>query len=112
MTNSPPQSLSPLPASDGHDGSSVRVNTKITVPDHQQLLNLLGARDQVLKSIERVLASDIHVRGNEITITGTPADNALAERVFSELIELIEKGETLTEDAVRRTVGMLQDGTE
>ncbi|MBO0869892.1 MAG: PhoH family protein, partial [Micromonosporaceae bacterium] len=50
--------------------------------------------------------------GNEITITGTPADNALAERVFSELIELIQKGETLTEDAVRRTVGMLQDGTE
>jgi phosphate starvation-inducible PhoH-like protein len=51
------------------------------------------------------------VRGNEITITGEPADNATAERLFSELIELIEKGETLTEDAVRRTAEMLTEGT-
>src|SRR5215475_12749843 len=103
MTNSPPPLSSPasggLPASDGHDSSAVRVTTKITVPDHQQLLNLHGARDQVLKSIERVLESDTHVRGNELTITGTPADNALAERVFSERIELIEKGDTRTEGA-------------
>ena len=41
----------------------------------------------------------------------TPADNALAERIFGELLELIEKGETLTADAVRRTVGMLEQGT-
>jgi phosphate starvation-inducible PhoH-like protein len=59
----------------------------------------------------RSLASDIHVRGNEITISGTPSDNALAERVFAELIELIGKGETLTEDSVRRIVGMLRAGT-
>ncbi|MDT5033996.1 MAG: phosphate starvation-inducible protein PhoH, partial [Actinoplanes sp.] len=59
----------------------------------------------------RILASDVHVRGNEITITGAPADNATAERLFAELIELIEKGETLTVDAVRRTVTMLEQGT-
>jgi phosphate starvation-inducible PhoH-like protein len=41
----------------------------------------------------------------------TPADNALAERVFAELLELIQKGETLTADAVRRIVGMLEEGT-
>ena len=35
----------------------------------------------------------------------------MAERIFAELIELIEKGETLTADAVRRTVGMLEQGT-
>ena len=74
------------------------------------MVNLLGARDEVLRLLERTLASDVHVRGNEITISGSPAENALAERVFSELLELIEKGETLTEDAVRRTVGMLQEG--
>ncbi len=57
--------------------------------------------------------SDVHVRGNEITITGAPAENASAERLFTELLELIEKGETLTSDAVRRTVGMLeQDSAE
>ena len=99
MTTSPP------PA------AGARVQTKITVPDDQQMVNLLGARDDVLKLVERSLNSDIHVRGNEITISGTPADNALAERVFAELLELVQKGEILTLDAVRRVVSMLEQGT-
>lgn len=88
-----------------------RVQTKITVPNPAIMVSLLGAGDELLRLIERSVTSDILVRGNEITITGAPADNALAERVFTELIELIEKGETLTTDAVRRTVGMLNEGT-
>ncbi|GGQ80093.1 phosphate starvation protein PhoH [Couchioplanes caeruleus subsp. azureus] len=74
-------------------------------------MNLLGPKDEILRLVERTLASDVHVRGNEITITGAPADNATAERLFSELIELIEKGETLTVDAVRRTAAMLEQNT-
>ncbi|BCJ33808.1 hypothetical protein Athai_13110 [Actinocatenispora thailandica] len=89
-----------------------RVTTKITVPDPHTMVSLLGARDELLKLVERSIKSDVHVRGNEITLTGEPAENALAERLFAELLELIEKGETLTEDAVRRTVGMLEQGTE
>jgi phosphate starvation-inducible protein PhoH and related proteins len=88
-----------------------RAQTKITVPDPQVMVNLLGAGDEILRLVERSVASDIHVRGNEITITGAPADNAQAERLFTELLELIQKGETLTTDAVRRTVGMLEQGT-
>jgi phosphate starvation-inducible PhoH-like protein len=87
------------------------VQTKITVPDPHTMVSLLGAGDELLRLVERSVASDVHVRGNEITVTGSPADNALAERLFSELLELIEKGETLTTDAVRRTVGMLSEGT-
>ncbi|SCL42026.1 phosphate starvation-inducible protein PhoH [Micromonospora pallida] len=87
-----------------------RAQTRITVPDPKIMVNLLGAGDEILRLIERSVHSDVHVRGNEITITGAPADNALAERLFGELIELIEKGETLTTDAVRRTVGMLEQG--
>jgi phosphate starvation-inducible PhoH-like protein len=89
----------------------VHVQTRITVDDPHVMVRLLGARDELLKQIESAIASDIHVRGNQITITGRPADNALAERIFSELLELIQKGETLTADAVRRTVGMLEEGT-
>jgi phosphate starvation-inducible PhoH-like protein len=99
MTDSPEQT------------GQTRVQTKITVDNPQIMVILLGAGDEILRLVERSMASDILVRGNEITITGAPADNALAERVFTELIELIEKGETLTTDAVRRTVGMLEEGT-
>jgi phosphate starvation-inducible PhoH-like protein len=53
----------------------------------------------------------VHVRGNEITITGQAAENTLVERIFSELLEMIQKDESLTTDAVRRVVGMLQQNT-
>jgi hypothetical protein len=92
----------PNPSSAGSSGAA-RVQTKISVSDPKIMVNLLGAKDEILRLIERTLASDVHVRGNEITITGDPAENATAERLFSELIELIEKGETLTVDSVRRT---------
>jgi phosphate starvation-inducible PhoH-like protein len=88
-----------------------RVQNKITVPNPQMMVSLLGARDENLKLIEQSLASDILVRGNEITLSGAPADNALAERVFSELIELVVKGETLSTEVVRRIIGMLKQGT-
>src|SRR3954451_22880032 len=90
---------------------AARVQTRISVSDPKIMVNLLGAKDEILRLIERTLSSDVHVRGNEITITGDPAENATAERLFSELIELIEKGETLTVDSVRRTAEMLEDDT-
>ena len=91
--------------------SAARVQTRISVSDPKIMVNLLGAKDEILRLIERTLVSDVHVRGTEITITGDPAENATAERLFSELIELIEKGEMLSVDAVRRTVAMLEENT-
>lgn len=87
-----------------------RVQTKLTVNDPHAMVKLLGAGDGILRLLEKSLASDVLVRGNEITISGPAAENALAERVFTELLELIEKGETLTEDVVRRSIGMLTSG--
>ncbi|MBF9131821.1 PhoH family protein [Plantactinospora sp. S1510] len=92
-------------------GQQTRVQTRITVPDPKIMVNLLGAGDEILRLVERSISSDVHVRGNEITLTGAPGDNAFAERLFTELLELIEKGETLTTDAVRRTLGMIEQGT-
>jgi len=84
--------------------------TKIVVPGSQAMVGLLGSRDELLRIIEEALASDIHVRGNEITISGDPADNALAVRLFEELLELVAAGQTLTADSVRHSLGMLQAG--
>jgi phosphate starvation-inducible PhoH-like protein len=53
----------------------------------------------------------VHVRGNELTLTGAPADVAFAERVFTELITLAERGQQVSADAVRRTVEMLGTGS-
>ena len=71
------------------------------------MVALLGSRDQLLRVIESRLDSDIHVRGNEITITGKAADNAIAVRLFEELLELIKSGQNLTPDSVSRAYGIL-----
>jgi phosphate starvation-inducible protein PhoH and related proteins len=91
------------------DSPSV-TQTKIVVPGSQAMVSLLGSRDELLRIIESALQSDVHVRGNEITITGEPADNALATRLFEELLELVAAGQTLTPDSVTRALGMLQKG--
>src|SRR5881275_448972 len=87
-----------------------RVSTKIVVPGAHSMVSLLGSRDELLTVIEKALASDIHVRGNEITITGEAADNALAVRLFEELISLLERDQQLSRDAVERSLAMLQSG--
>ncbi|MDX6197800.1 MAG: phosphate starvation-inducible protein PhoH [Actinomycetota bacterium] len=87
-----------------------RVSTKLVVPGAHSMVSLLGSRDELLTVIEKAVASDVHVRGNEITITGAPADNALAVRLFEELISLLERGQQLSGDAVERSLAMLQTG--
>ncbi|MFD1813184.1 PhoH family protein [Rhodococcus gannanensis] len=74
------------------------------------MLPLLGSTDENLKALERALAADIHARGNTVTFTGAAADVALAERVVSELVALVGKGQALTPDAVRRSISMMTDG--
>ena len=70
-------------------------------------MGLLGSADENLRTLERILTADVHVRGNALTLTGEPADVALAERVVSELIAIVASGQPLTPEAVRHSVAML-----
>jgi phosphate starvation-inducible protein PhoH and related proteins len=72
------------------------------------MVSLLGSGDELLHVIERDFDADIHVRGNEITATGTPAETALVTALFDELVELLRKGAELNVDAVERTAAMLR----
>ena len=72
------------------------------------MVSLLGSGDELLHVIEREFDADIHVRGNEITATGNPAETALVTDLFDELLELLRKGTDLTADAVERTAAMLR----
>ncbi|WP_448613507.1 PhoH family protein [Modestobacter sp. URMC 112] len=91
-------------------GAPAAVRTAITVPESVSMVALLGSGDELLRLVEAELAADVHVRGNEITVTGQPADNAFAVRVFDELIALLATGQALRPDSVRRVVGMLRSG--
>ncbi|HEV7851665.1 MAG TPA: PhoH family protein [Mycobacterium sp.] len=89
-------------------GSPVR--SSINVPP-DLVVGLLGSADENLRALERILAADIHARGNALTLSGEPADVALAERVISELIAIAASGQPLNPEVVRHSVAMLT-GTE
>jgi phosphate starvation-inducible PhoH-like protein len=86
------------------------VRSSINVPP-DLIVGLLGSADENLRALERILAADIHARGNALTLTGEPADVALAERVISELIAIAASGQPLSPEVVRHSVAMLT-GTE
>jgi phosphate starvation-inducible PhoH-like protein len=91
------------------DMTTTQAESTIIVADDRAMLGLLGSRDAVLRKLEEALAADIHVRGNRITLRGSAADIAFAERVVRELLALQEAGSVITPDAVRRTIGILAD---
>jgi phosphate starvation-inducible protein PhoH and related proteins len=87
-------------------------STLIVVPADQSMVALLGSSDELLRLIERSFSCDIHVRGNEITLSGDAAEVAIAARLFAELLTLLERGEALTPDAVQRSIRMLREKTD
>jgi phosphate starvation-inducible PhoH-like protein len=91
------------------DVTASNAESTIIVADDRAMLGLLGSRDAVLRKLEESLAADVHVRGNRITLRGSAADIAFAERVIRELLALQEAGSMITPDAVRRTIGILTD---
>ena len=86
--------------------STSQVRSSIDVPP-DLIMGLLGSADENLRALERILPADLHVRGNAVTLTGEPADVALAERVLSELVAVVAGGQPLTPEAVRHSVAML-----
>jgi phosphate starvation-inducible protein PhoH and related proteins len=86
--------------------STPSVRSSIDVPP-DLVMGLLGSADENLRALERLLAADLHVRGNAVTISGEPADVALAERVLAELVAIVAGGQPLTPEGVRHSVAML-----
>jgi phosphate starvation-inducible protein PhoH and related proteins len=75
------------------------------------MVSLLGTRDELLNVIEQGFESTIHVRGNEITITGEPQEAERVTHLFEELIERRSQGHVLTTDSVGRSIDMVKVGT-
>lgn len=71
----------------------------------------LGSADENLRELEGLLAADIHVRGNLVTLSGAPGEVALAERIVEQLVALTGRNRVITPEAVRHTVSMLTEGS-
>ena len=82
-------------------------DVKILVPGNHLMVGLLGQRDELLRLVESAFGgAEIHVRGNEITVSGDDAERV--GRLFEELVLLLEAGQTLDALNVGRTIEMIR----
>jgi phosphate starvation-inducible PhoH-like protein len=73
------------------------------------MVALIGPHDDNLRVVEAAFPSvNITVRGNEITLRGPHVDCIALENLFGELLVVIRSGNTLTVDAVNRSIAMLE----
>ncbi len=89
-----------------------RTRHTVVVPASINMVSLLGPADEFLTRIERAFDVDLHVRGNQITMHGNPAEIALVERCLEELVTLIRTGQGISAETVERVAGMLHTETQ
>ena len=86
-----------------------RASRVVTVPASIDMVTLLGPRDVFLRVLEEQLEADLHVRGSQVTVTGSPDAAASAVEILTELITIIRTGQGLTEETVERVIGLAAD---
>ncbi|BDA65331.1 PhoH family protein [Actinomyces capricornis] len=113
-TSSPARDAARVPdaPADPATGGADRVVRTLSLPADLAPVAFLGARDEVLRAIEKGFPDlDIHVRGTSVTVTG-PAERVETVIVLiSELIDVARTGAPLTADAVERAIGLLEAAT-
>lgn len=82
----------------------------VAIPPSIPMVHLLGPGDQFLSLLETRVDADVHVRGNEVTLTGAPEQVRAAESVLAELVTILRTGQGLTPEAVDRVCQMATQG--
>ncbi|MFE7412313.1 PhoH family protein [Streptomyces laurentii] len=87
-----------------------QARAQFTVPAKHPMVMMLGSGDALLRVIEKAFpATDIHVRGNEISAVGDATEVAVVQRLFDEMMLVLRTGQPMTEDAVERSIAMLRE---
>ena len=80
----------------------------VVVPNSIDMVSVLGPGDAHLGLIERAFDASVHVRGNRITLSGPPAEIALAERLLDEVVTIVRTGQGVTTETVERIIAMMK----
>jgi phosphate starvation-inducible protein PhoH and related proteins len=73
--------------------------TRLDLDNHHVAL-LVGEQDTNLRALERLLDSDLSLRGNQLTIEGSSEDVERVAEMFQELLSLVEAGQPLDKGTV------------
>ena len=84
----------------------------INVDRMEQAVALFGNVDENVRLIESQYHVDIITRGSELKITGDAEDVSKATRVMESLLNLINRGEMLTEQNIRYCMSLVNEGSD
>ncbi len=76
--------------------------------DNAVALELAGAEDAVFRALRGQLGSDVHLRGNVLTLEGDESSVDAAAHVIDELIELIDQGHEIAPGTIEAVTGALE----
>ncbi|MCH3973070.1 MAG: PhoH family protein [Oscillospiraceae bacterium] len=85
---------------------------RISIDRMEQAAALFGSMDENIRLIEKEYGVSVVSRDGEIKVSGEPEGVEPAVRAVNSLLELINRGETLTEQNVRYCIGLVNDGAE
>ena len=74
------------------------------------MISIFGAFDENIKLIEHELGVSVVSRETELKISGEPEAVSVAERVFSALMEMARRGETVGVQTVQYVIGLAREG--
>lgn len=90
--------------------SPEHIESRLRVPSHHLLLDLIGESDRHLRQVEDLLPEVRFVaRGDEIVMTGTDANVEKARTVLDELLILVQEGQALDEGRVAEVIKMVTE---
>lgn len=84
----------------------------VNIERMEQVVELFGNFDQNIKYIENAFNVNVVSRSSEIIVKGDSENVALAHRAVAALIEMLNKGETLTEQNIRYVVSLVKDNED
>lgn len=73
---------------------------------------LFGSFDENIRMIEKEFKVTVLSRGSDIKISGDAENVSKAARAITTLLEMINKGETLTDQSVRYVLSLVNEGCE
>ncbi len=92
------------------DENETKIERELTLRDHDQTVTLLGQYNKNLNYIRENFDAQIMVRDGTIKIKGNRKEVKQVRSLFDELLEMIDAGQSLKHEEVKRLTRMAKEG--
>ena len=94
------------------DSIGVMDRITLTLPSDISSVSITGPNDSYIKAIESAFHDvAITVRGNEVILRGSTQGCERVKQLIQSFLTVIRTGQPLSDDAVRRSIAMINDGS-